>query len=188
MTNATVHAILYHLGYLRELKLCNNEGLTEDAFPNLIELRCPESPGKNPLLPEYVEAGGLLDTPVSREGLLDLRTVDLTGCKLLRDSSVHNLVKSAPRLRQLHLTKCDSLTDESLMSVAMLGRNLHHFHLGHVSLYVQLSLSLYIPLTTPSITDAGMTTLVRSCTRIRYMDLTCEPGSSLYNNTDQCRL
>lgn len=61
-----------------------------------------------------------------------LRVVDLTACSELRDPAIVNLVKNAPKLRNLTLAKCSKLTDISLEAVAKLGKSLHYLHLGHV--------------------------------------------------------
>jgi F-box and leucine-rich repeat protein GRR1 len=61
-----------------------------------------------------------------------LRAVDLTGCTELDDRAVINLVRSAPKLRNLTLAKCARLTDVAMDAVAKLGKHLHYLHLGHV--------------------------------------------------------
>lgn len=61
-----------------------------------------------------------------------LRIVDFTGCSLLDDQALWNLVKSAPKLRNLTLAKCVMLTDGGMEAIARLGKGLHYLHLGHV--------------------------------------------------------
>lgn len=61
-----------------------------------------------------------------------LRIVDLTGCANLDDQALINLVKSAPKLRNLTLAKCVKLTDLGMEAIARLGKGLHYLHLGHV--------------------------------------------------------
>jgi F-box and leucine-rich repeat protein GRR1 len=63
-----------------------------------------------------------------------LRVIDLTGCTELEDPALACLVNSAPKLRSLTLAKCAKLTDRGMSSVARLGKQLHHLHLGHVEL------------------------------------------------------
>ncbi|CAG8601013.1 6510_t:CDS:1, partial [Acaulospora morrowiae] len=71
--------------------------------------------------------------------------------------TIHKIVHSAPKLRNLVLAKCGNITDEGVYHITRLGRHLHYLHLGHCS----------------RITDHSITHLARHCNRLRYLDLAC---------------
>lgn len=86
-----------------------------------------------------------------------LRILDLTGCELVEDNSITQLIPQAPRLRNLVLAKCRNITDRAIQSICKLGKNLHYIHLGHCL----------------NISDDAVIQLVKACNRIRYIDLAC---------------
>ncbi|ODV92916.1 hypothetical protein CANCADRAFT_30926 [Tortispora caseinolytica NRRL Y-17796] len=93
-----------------------------------------------------------------------LRIIDLSGCSDLSDQGVLHIVQSAPCLSRVSLGKCN-LTDKGLSYLSKLASELHLVSLAHCT----------------AITDEGVNVLVRSCTRIRYLDFT-----SCIHLTDNC--
>ncbi|EEP77197.1 conserved hypothetical protein [Uncinocarpus reesii 1704] len=104
--------------------------------------------------------------------------IDLHGCRLITNSAVTNLLSTLRYLRELRLAHCADITEQAFLdlpdgiifdslrildltacehAICKLGRNIHYVHLGHCS----------------NITDNAMTQLVKSCSRIRYIDLAC---------------
>uniref|UniRef100_A0A060TC04 ARAD1B18898p n=1 Tax=Blastobotrys adeninivorans TaxID=409370 RepID=A0A060TC04_BLAAD len=129
VSNDTVTRALQSLTQLRELRLASLLKISDDAFVRLPTDYC-------------------LDR---------LRIVDLTGCVLVTDDSVHKLVQCAPRLRNVVLAKCVNITDNGVQALTRLKRSLHYLHLGHCS----------------NITDKGIAWLVEACQRIMYIDVAC---------------
>lgn len=86
-----------------------------------------------------------------------LRVLDLSGCTMISDSSVHKIVTVAPKLKNIVLAKCFDITDASLAHLATLGKNLQYVHLAHCM----------------HITNRGVATLVEGCPRIQYLDFAC---------------
>lgn len=129
VSNDTVTRALQNLTQLRELRLASLLKISDDAFVRLPSDHC-------------------LDR---------LRIIDLTGCVLVTDDSVHKLVQCAPRLRNVVLAKCVNITDNGVQALTRLKRSLHYLHLGHCS----------------NITDKGIAWLVEACQRIMYIDVAC---------------
>lgn len=98
-----------------------------------------------------------------RDELPALRSIDLTGCSRITDTSIYHIVNAASKLRSLSLTRCINLTDRGIVQISRLGKYLHHLHLGHCS----------------NLTDRSVIFLVKYCSRLRYIDLAC-----CYNLTD----
>lgn len=121
--------IFAELSQLREFRISNAAGITDSLFE---------------LIPE--------DRHLDK-----LRIFDVTGCNAITDDLVEQMVKCAPRLRNVVLSKCLQITDASLRHLTKLGRSLHYIHLGHCVL----------------ITDFGVQALVTACHRIQYIDLAC---------------
>ena len=149
VSNATVYNLFLHSSHLRDISLKNNQLITDEAFPNLLELmemsedeaaRAARSAPDYALEPEpdsnssHSGASPLrtLRRPVT-ETMEPMRQIDLTGCNQLTDNAISNLVANAPKTRNLTLAKCSELTDAAIDSLGRLGKNLHHIHLGHVN-------------------------------------------------------
>ena len=90
--------------------------------------------------------------------LEDLRHLDLSYCFKLTDSAIAGIVAHAPKLQELFLTGCVELTDKSLESIAKLGLYLDILSLGHVE----------------KVTDLGIVKMVRACTRLKSVDISCK--------------
>lgn len=88
----------------------------------------------------------------------DLRHLDLSYCFKLTDNAIAGIVAHAPKIQQLFLTGCVELTNRSLESIAKLGMWLDVLNLGHVE----------------KITDLGVVNLVRACTRLKSVDISCK--------------
>jgi F-box and leucine-rich repeat protein GRR1 len=154
LSDRAVRDIWTHSHKIREMRLSHCVELTDAAFPAPQNILDPPSP--NPPL----ESNGqpVSDLPPLRlsSPLEYLRILDLTSCARVTDDAIEGIVSASPRLRNLVLSKCSQLTDRAVESICLLGKHLHYLHLGHAS----------------SITDRSIMTLARSCTRIRYIDLT----------------
>ena len=133
--DSTLYAALLNSTYLREIRVNasspSQSRLTDEGFPDVARLRLVgNEEAEHPA--SYLAAGGIPRIPAC-DSFEFLRVVELTGSKFITDVAVDRLVNLAPKLRQLALTKCEELTDVALGSVARLGKNLHHIHLGHVA-------------------------------------------------------
>lgn len=170
--------------HLRELSLLACTSITDAGFPPPFPSLLP-APSDVPA-PLLTQRGLAVPAPLSLayqpqiRQFDHLRYLDLTSLNLISDDAVRGIVKHAPRIRNLILAKCAGLTDDAVEAICGLGKHLHYLHMGHMAACVPLSLCLrhIIALNVggfPSITDSAVMKLARSCTRLRYIDLACEP-------------
>ncbi|KAF7728054.1 SCF ubiquitin ligase complex subunit [Apophysomyces ossiformis] len=135
ITNESLYAIFAHCHELREFRLNQCIILNDAAFVHsALATACPSG--------NYYE---------------QLRILDLTAVTSITDQAVRQIVRSAPKIRNLVLNKCHNVTDDSVFAICGLGRYLHYLHLGHCG----------------HLTDESIVQLARNCTRIRYLDLAC---------------
>jgi F-box and leucine-rich repeat protein GRR1 len=109
-----------HYAALLSPAISRNRAMTVDSYINIKRER---------------ESRGVVDIQMLRPlapTFDHLRIVDLTACSEFDDQTLINLIKSAPKLRNLTLAKCVRLTDLGMEHVAKLGKQLHYLHLGHV--------------------------------------------------------
>lgn len=106
VTDAHLRYVLRDLTQLREFRISNALGITDDLFSAV-----PHN-----------------------HHLEKLRIVDVTGCNSISNAFVEQLVRCAPRLRNVVLSKCMNIRNGALTALANLGRSLHYVHLGHCHL------------------------------------------------------
>jgi F-box and leucine-rich repeat protein GRR1 len=131
INNPGLFNIMTHSQHLRELRLIGNANIDDEGIPNLSELI--DEPEEGPdveFLSWYAKIADRRIVPTFTT-FDSLRAVDLMSCSALNDKAIDNLICNAPRIRQLTLAKCPLLTDKALVSIARLGKQLHHLHLGH---------------------------------------------------------
>jgi len=83
-----------------------------------------------------------------------IRSLDLSGCRLLTDNGVRRVTESCPRLYGLDLSRCSGLTDASCEAIANGCKQI---------LCIRLACC-------EQITDAGVA-LLSQCTQLAYLDL-----------------
>lgn len=116
ITSTHVGNAFIKLPQLREFRLANNSGITDQPFMSI---------GDNYRFDK-------------------LRVIDLTLCHLITDEAVRKLVRVAPRLRNVVLAKCSNITDRGVQYLVQLGRNLQYLHLGHCSNITDRGINLLV--------------------------------------------
>lgn len=177
LTAASVRDIWSFAKKLRILRLAGCHQLTDKAFPHVF----PPSPNTGTVrtstaphslrhkAPITLNASPPTSRPSSwMDGLPplllpdshvleDLRLLDLSNCKKITDNTVKGAVAHAPRIHHISLASCVLLTDISADSLCQLGTNLEYLSFAHLA----------------KITDRAVVDLVRSCPRLKTVDISC---------------
>ena len=142
---------------LRILRLARCPLLTDKAFPSLLaQGSAVDEDGEKPLPPMPTTWQDQLPHLVLRHTAENLRVLDLTSCKIT-DDAIEGIVAHAPKIQSLTLSGCNLLTDRTLGCICKLGDHLDILMLAHVA----------------NITDRAVVELVRSCTNLRCVDVSC---------------
>lgn len=172
LTSLSVRDIWTFATNLQRLKLSNCVHLTDKGFPyvpigppdrpsSLATLASFPPPEESPWTDESRPPTWLETLPPlifsSGHKLGHLRFLDISHCSRLTDAAIAGVVAYAPRLQHLSISACTRLTDASAEAVS----NLQHLHVLAMS-YVD------------GLTDSGVVSIVRHCTKLRSVDVNCK--------------
>lgn len=175
LTSLSVRDIWTFATNLQRLKLSNCVHLTDKGFPyvplgptNRPSSLATDPPGESPWTDESRPPTWLETLPPlifsSGHKLGHLRFLDISHCSRLTDAAILGVVTYAPRLQHLSISACTLLTDASAEAVS----TLQHLHVLAMS-YVD------------GLTDTGVVSIVRRCTKLRSVDVSCKEFF-YYNN------
>lgn len=180
VTSHSVREVWTFCRNLRVLNLSRCKNLTDKAFPSPLpsqstfQLGGSKSlvvpPTTSSVRPSTIPLTGNADAQSSyangvpplvlpsHHTMQHLQSVDVSYCQKLTDDAIAGLIQHAPRLSELYVAGCTHMTNRALQSIGKLKENLSGLDLSHCQHF----------------TDDGTSQLVRSCPRIKSINISCK--------------
>lgn len=180
ITSHSVREIWTFSRNLRVLNVSRCKNLTDKAFPSPLPSESTFQLGGSKSLVVPPTASSIRPSTIPRSGdanakssyanslpplvlpshhaLQYLQSVDVSYCLKLTDDAIAGLIQHAPHISELYLAGCAQMTNRALQSIGKLKEHLAGLDLSRCQHF----------------TDDGISKLVRSCPRIKSINISCK--------------